>query len=355
MKTVADKIASATRNVKLQRDLLLSPDIICQEGYVVAVRALQEKSHYNTIELVSGRMSRICKGDIIAGVLGPRHALRGYSGKVPDRLAVGDTIQILNLGGVFGECTSENPELGPPINVEVLGAVLNFPSFHHRIGAPAHIQTSAVQPLEHLPFSAPLVIVSGTCMNSGKTRAACELIKYLSASGLRVAAAKLSGISLMRDTLEMSDFGATAVLNFTDAGVVCSGPHNVLAAAKGIVASLSATKPDCIVLELGDGIMGEYGVMNLLLDQELMSYVRAHVLAANDPVGAWGAVHYLRDKCPAIDVITGPATDNEVGKQFIETKLGVLAANSIKDPELLASIAINKLNAATSAYVGNSV
>ena len=65
----------------------------------------------------------------------------------------------------------------------------------------------------------PVVYVAGTCMNSGKTVAATELVRGLARGGLRVAAAKLTGVSLMRDALSMLDAGAVAALTFNDVGV----------------------------------------------------------------------------------------------------------------------------------------
>ncbi|MBX7137122.1 MAG: hypothetical protein K1X83_03990 [Oligoflexia bacterium] len=343
MKVIADKIASTTRNAQLTRELNLSDKIIAREGYIVAGRVLNEKTTYNTLELCSGRQSRLCRGDIIAGVLGPRNALRGYSGIVPESVKPGDVLHVLNLGGVIGQCTSENPALGKPTEVEILGGVLHYPSFQHRIGRPASILGGAIQPLEQLHSSVPLIMITGTCMEAGKTRAACEIVKFLTHKGVRVAAGKLSGISLMRDILEMADFGAEQVLNFTDVGVVCTTPANVVSSAKAIVTHLSASEPDCIVLEFGDGIMGEYGVMSLLNDAELMSFSRAHVLAANDQVGAWGAAKFLEGKCPPIDIICGPVTDNDVGKRFIKEKLGLRAANAIKEPAELGEVVLKKL------------
>lgn len=343
MKIKVDKISSTTRNAQLKTEMFLSSEIISQEGYIVVGRVLNEKSVYNTLELLSGRMSKLCRGDLIAGVLGRRNALRGYSGIVPDSIKVGEKLQILNLGGVCGICISENPELGAPINIEVLGAALHFPSFTARVGSPANIMSGALPSVEELKYSKALIIVSGTCMNAGKTRAACEIIKQLTHAGMHVAAAKLTGISLMRDTLEMKDYGAEHALNFTDAGVVCTNPSNVVSVAKGLVQELSIREPDCIVLELGDGIMGEYGVMELLLDSELMSFVKAHVLAANDPVGAWGASQFLKGRCPPIDVICGPATDNKTGTKFVEEKLNIRAANALTDGEELGRIVRDKL------------
>jgi len=52
-------------------------------------------------------------------------------------------------------------------------------------------------------------------MNSGKTYAATEIIQQGTRVGLRVAAAKLSGIACLRDTLNMADHGAIATGEFS--------------------------------------------------------------------------------------------------------------------------------------------
>ncbi|HUP18911.1 MAG TPA: hypothetical protein VM778_03035, partial [Gemmatimonadota bacterium] len=170
-----DRIASATRNARLSRDVVLGPDVVAEEGYVVAVRILEDKATYNTVEDVSGRMVPLRAGDVLAGVLGSRRALRGYAGEVPARIEVGDEIHVLNLGGVLGRCTSVNPEVGPPFRAEVLGAVLAFPELGDRIGRPAHILDGAVPPADALTATAPVVWVAGTCMSRGTTAAAAEI------------------------------------------------------------------------------------------------------------------------------------------------------------------------------------
>ncbi|HSK77222.1 MAG TPA: hypothetical protein VLQ45_12270, partial [Thermoanaerobaculia bacterium] len=76
MKTVMlDKIASVTRACQLKREVRISADIPCEEGVVVAVRVKNEKSTYSQLELPSGRMAQVKKGDVVAGALGHRHAL----------------------------------------------------------------------------------------------------------------------------------------------------------------------------------------------------------------------------------------------------------------------------------------
>ena len=103
---MADKIASVTCGVPLRRDLRLGDTIPCMEGDVVAVRILNAKSQYNTLELTTGRFATLNPGDIVVGALGFRNALLGYAGVLPEKLDPGDTINILNLGGVLGHCTS---------------------------------------------------------------------------------------------------------------------------------------------------------------------------------------------------------------------------------------------------------
>ena len=115
-----------------------------------------------------------------------------------------------------------------------------------------------------------MVYVAGTCMNAGKTVAATELVRGPRAGGLRVAAAKLTGVSLMRDALSMLDAGAVAALTFNDVGIASTHAGVTVATAKGIFNRLAAAKPDVIVAELGDGILGEYGVQDILHDPELM-------------------------------------------------------------------------------------
>jgi hypothetical protein len=327
-----DRISSSTRNAHLGAEVIVGDQIIAAEGYVLAVRILDDKATYNTIEDTGGRMVSLRAGDVLAGTLGTRRALRGYAGVVPPTIAVGDTIEVLNLGGILGRCTSVNPEIGPPFKAEVLGAILTFPELGDRIGRPAHIKDLAVPPAERLESAIPVVYVAGTCMNAGKTVAATELVRGLARSGLRVAAAKLTGVSLMRDALSMQDAGAVAALTFNDVGIASTHAGVTVTTAKGIFNRLAQSKPDVIVAELGDGILGEYGVQDILRDAELTGVGAAWVMAAPDPVACWGAAELMqREYGLPITAITGPATDNEVGNVYITAELGLPAHNARRD------------------------
>ncbi len=342
MRIHLDKIASITRNLNLGRWVTLSPDVEAQEGAVIAGIIHGEKEVYNTLEDVHGRMSVLHSGDIVVGALGHRNALQGYEGVLPERVAAGDRLHLLNLGGVIGHCVSSNPGVGGPFEVEVLGQVLVFPQFGNRTGQPACIQSAALRARSGTS-PVPVVYVAGTCMNSGKTQAACTLVRALSQAGYQVGGAKLTGVSLMRDILAMQDYGAEAILDFTDAGVACTGPATAPPAARVIFAELAARGVDLIVAETGDGILGEYGVQAVLSDPELRSWGKAFVLCANDPVGVEGGVRHMKEAFGIdVDVVAGPATDNRVGIRFVQS-LGLPAFNARNNPKVLGQLVLAKV------------
>jgi hypothetical protein len=354
VKTVLlDKIGSVALNCRLSREVRVSPDIPCVEGGVVAVKVLTSKSTYNELELPSGRFSKIKPGDVIAGALGHRKALFGFSGHLPTALAPGDKINILNLGGVLGICDSVNVDYGQPFSCEVLGQILHFPYLGERIGVPANIGIGAIPPDDRLQVEGiPVVALVGSCMNSGKTAAACSLIQEFSRRGLKVVAGKTTGVSLRRDILAMEDAGARATSIFTDLGIVTTTPAVAPKAARTLLTLLAQQKPDVIVLELGDGLLGLYGVDAILDDEALRSTFAAVVLAANDPVAAWGGVRLLRERHGiATTVVTGPSTDNDAGTVLIEKQCQVPARNARSNPSGLGDVVLAQIRPAATAGI----
>src|SRR5579862_6519219 len=217
---VVDKVASVAQACGLSREVRISTDIPAEEGVVVVVEVLTNKSTYNTLELTSGRMAKVGKGDIVVGALGHRQALFGYSGHVPPSLRPGDVIQMLNIGGVLGICDSVNPDKGKPFDCRVLGVVLNFPYLGERIGVPARVGHTKLQQDALLDtHGVPVVALAGTCMEAGKTAAACAVISRMRHRGLVVDAFKATGVSLRRDILAMEDSGARNSAIFSDLGI----------------------------------------------------------------------------------------------------------------------------------------
>jgi hypothetical protein len=339
-----DKIASSTAHCDVESPITLSPYVVAQHGYVIVVRALDEKDQYDEVECSDGVFRHIRKGDVLVGTLGGRQALKGYSGRVPRHIAPGDTLNVLNLGGLIGECTAAHPELGPALPVEVLGAAMvqrNGQWLH------ARIQEDALEMMHRLKSSVPLVTVSGTAMDTGKTEAACRVVEGLAEKGLRVGAAKLTGASLMRDVRRMQEHGATAVSTFTDAGIACTVEDAITPIAKGVIHHLNEAEDlDVIVAEMGDGFVGYYGVDDLMTDMELQSFIEAHVVAATDLAGAWAAEQTFRDRYHTdITAITGPVTDNDVGRRYITQRLGVTALNALQQSTELVDEVVQALPA----------
>ncbi len=335
----ADKIGSATSPLDLQRTLAVIDQ--CAEpraGDVVVVRALTDSATYNRLELPTGRQAKINPGDILVGVLGRRSALKGFVGDVPSQVFTGDRLHLLNMGGVIGHCTGHHSSLGDAISVEVIGLACD------EDGLILNISDRALKPRAKLGFTAPLVLIAGTCMNSGKTFAATEIIQRATRAGLKVAAAKLSGVACLRDTLDMSDHGAIATASFLDCGLPSTvGIGDLAPVAKAIITKLNESAPELIVIELGDGILGGYSVDSVFEDEEIREATAALVFCASDYVGAWGGIQLFKQRGIVVDVIAGSVTDSQMGEDYIEREFGIPAGNARRDGERLFAIVEGKI------------
>ncbi|HEX8686259.1 MAG TPA: hypothetical protein VF654_07140, partial [Pyrinomonadaceae bacterium] len=243
----ADKVGSVVSGLGLGRTLaVVGERRAARVGDAVVVRALTDSATYNQLELPTGRLAKINPGDVLVGALGSRRALKGFVGDVPETAGAGDRLHLLNMGGVVGYCKGHHSSLSDAIEVEVLGFVVD------EAQDVRNIADGALPLRESLPAGcAPLVIVAGACMNSGKTFAATEIVRQATRQGLRVAAAKLSGVAALRDTLNMGDHGAVATASFLDCGLPSTvGVGDLAPVAKAIIARLNESSPDLVVIEL---------------------------------------------------------------------------------------------------------
>lgn len=331
LRTRADKIGSVCLPFGFGPTLNVQPDPECREGSAIVCRVLSERSVYGDLELVSGRTARLIPGNIVVGVLGNRAALRGFSGRVPEAIQHGDTLHLLNMGGVIGKSEGLMVGLGEPIRLEVLGTPLLK-------GMPARLSDWAL-PVPYPTNSQPAVIaVAGTCMNSGKSTAAAAMIRHFRAKGLLVHAGKATGVGAIKDPLSFSDHGASLSLSFLDCGVPSTAYYPKAAELAGrLLDHLASEEPDVIVLELGDGLLGAYGVDEILEDTGFQARTTSVILAANDVVGAWAGTLRLREMGYQVSVVTGPATDNPSGVAKLES-MGIPAANILREPSKLTRL-----------------
>jgi hypothetical protein len=336
----ADKLGSATSPLNLGKTLAIATATASpRAGDVVVVRALSDSATYNMLELPTGRLAKINPGDVLVGVLGRRRALKGFVGDVPTKVSAGDQLHLLNMGGVVGSCTGHHSSLSDAIRVEVIGLACD------QEGRVLNIAAAALIPRNTLAATAPLVLIAGTCMNSGKTMAATELIKQATRAGLKVAGAKLSGIACLRDTLNMTDHGAIATASFLDCGLPSTvDAGNLAPIAKAIIAKLNESNPDLIVVELGDGILGGYSVNSVFDDEELHNATAALIFCAADYVGAWGGIELLKKQGVTVDLIAGSVTDSQMGEDYIEREFGVLAANARRNGARMFEIVNQKVS-----------
>lgn len=310
-----DKIGSVLKNLPLPVGTEVTAKIQSKEGEVIVVRALKSQKKYGEIELANGQISKVKKGDVIAGVLGQRKALEGIVGFIPKKLKVNDTIHILNLGAVLGIAESWNPDfIDSPISVQVLGAIAHGSST-------LNIQSFSLKPEATLHKSAPIILILGTSMGVGKTTLVKETVQLLTKEkGFKVAAGKLTGVAAKRDLLAMKKAGANPVLSFLDVGLTSTIDKEdvIVSTANTVLNSLNKEHPELIVVELGDGVIGWYGVYTLLQDKEFIKSVSFIIGCANDLVGATGLCEVLRKIGLKIDFFAGPVTNNTSGTDYLE-------------------------------------
>jgi len=302
---------------------------------------MEDKSVHNLFELVSGRMSTTHKGDVLVVALGNRRALKRFVGEIPKTVAVDDVLHLLSAAGIAGICTSINRiKVAGPVRLRVLGAVLDE---HKR---PLNIHNFAIFPrVQKVAQPIPLILISGTCMHVGKTSAACSIVKFASRRGLKIAAAKMSGIAGLADVERIKDHGARHVVSVIDAGFTSTvtSKEKVIGIVKGAISFLAEKKPDAILIEFGDGVYGEYGVLEILKDREIQKMTAVHIGCAHDPLGAMKLLEVCKEIKMPLTFIAGPITDNEVGKRFIEKRLRLPGFNALTEGEALFDAVIERI------------
>jgi hypothetical protein len=243
------------------------------------------------------------------------------------------------MGGLIGECKGHHSSFSDAIEVEVLGVAVDA------YGDVVNIGDNSLEPANVLLESAPIVIVAGSCMNSGKTVAASEIIKQATSSGLRVAGAKLSGVAALRDTFNMEDHGAFATASFLDCGLPSTVDIDDLAqTAKAILNHLNEKHPDLIVVELGDGIVGGYSVESVLRDTDIRKATSSFVFCASDYLGVIGGIAVLKQFGIEVDVVAGSVTDSQMGEDYVREHIGVRAGNARRNGKQLFDLIMSPNN-----------
>ena len=114
----------------------------------------------------------------------------------PRALKPGDILQLLNIGGVLGICDSVNPRQGQAVRLPrarlraAISRTSASASACPRACRPSRSNLDA--PLD--THGVPVVALAGTCMEAGKTAAACAIVSRMRHRGLVVDAFKATGV-----------------------------------------------------------------------------------------------------------------------------------------------------------------
>jgi hypothetical protein len=298
-------------------------------GDYVVVEMLEQGPASYLVETADGSSVPMFPGDRLIGALGTRAATLEVVG---DWREVGSDLkmQTLTSAGVLGVCTSaalQSPELA---NVGYVGHA-------SRRGEPCRMK-DFVEPEATRRLEAPVILIIGTSMDSGKTVAAVALVRELVGMGKRVAGAKVTGVGRLRDILAMQDAGADPVMDFVDVGLPSTVvPRDEYEPCLELLRSkLAAAEPDVVVIEAGASPLEPYCgdvAMRVLHDQVVMT-----VLCASDPYAVFGVTQAFGMKP---DLVSGRATSTEAGIRLIEKLVGVPALNVVNPgtgPELAAFV-----------------
>ena len=169
----------------------------------------------------------------------------------------------------------------------------------------------------------PVVFVTGTAMNSGKTMTSGSLVRGLRKAGLKVAGIKATGTGSGGDLWFMSDMGANRVLDFTDAGFASTykaEPEAILEGVLGLIGHAEKSKCDIAVVEIADGLKHEETSL-LLHDPRLLESCVGMVFAAGDSLGAVAGVGTLTELGYKVFALSGQITRSPLASREARTAL----------------------------------
>ncbi len=292
----------------------------------------------------------------VAVAIGGRYANRSISGREPDSPAEpGAVLDLLNVGGVCG--IRANPET-PCVKIEVKGGV-------SLRGEPAQLSHLPVIPDTRCPVDeegipcAPIILVTGSEMDVGKTTCASSLASALHSSGIHVSYVKLTGTGRMRDLMQVNygrplGFFDSARLgwDFVDAGLAstCGVPgHRVRRCAQNLLRHACA-KAEIVIAELADSPSSDAS-LHVASDPWVRDWLarRGLLICACDTLESTLIVHWIRSHLGVDEenmLISGRLANEAHAREEAYRMTGIRA---------LSCIAPNPTSLATDNAVGGAI
>lgn len=323
------KIPSVCKNVPFPDVVSLSSTIPACEGSIIMVEAGEHEGMLNTLDFVGGRLGKLWKHDMIPAVLGYRKATTEFAGFVPPKVTVGDQLYLLCESGVVGAISGVFESWGKPMQVKVAGSIVDAegnPMFLKQFAMPVH-QTQSNK--------VPIIIFLGTRMDCGKTTMACKIgHELVTKQGKKVVGVKLTGVAFTQDLMKIADSGASVTYDFVDMGFpsTCNGDSSaIVQSALHLIDAAKQHDPDCILIEFGDAVLGEYHVADILKNSLFASQISMVLLAANDFAGIKGTKDILASWSISVDLVTGPIANSQVGVDLIKKYFHLIAESNQHD------------------------
>ncbi len=177
-------------------------------GEVVAVPVNAPIDHLEALEILQGaedawktNEERLRERMTVLVAIGGRYANRSVSGHKPEPPAEpGVVLDLLNVGGVCG--IRSNPKT-QCVKIQVKGGVALQGEPARLSHLPVIPDTRCAVDEEGIPCT-PIVLVTGSEMDVGKTTCASSLASALHSSGIHATYAKLTGTGRMRDLMQVN-------------------------------------------------------------------------------------------------------------------------------------------------------
>ncbi|MEM9712673.1 MAG: DUF1611 domain-containing protein, partial [Actinomycetota bacterium] len=284
----------------------------------VVIARIVEIGQQERLECIDSRKATLFPGDEIVVCYANRYAPAQYEAVVPEAIGRCDLVA---AGGVAARALSRHASKDEPTSIDVLGFATDHDGrtinlADHRVVPPA----GSTPRTGRRPFT---IVVAGTSMDSGKTTSAAGIVKGLTAAGLSVGAAKVTGTGAGNDLWLMADAGAQPVLDFTAVGLASTylvGHDRIVDSFVSLHEHLASAALDVAVIEVADGLyLSETAA--LLACDDLRSRCDGVVFAAGDAAGAQNGVDRVR--CLGLDVlaVSGLLTASPLAVR--ETRAGV--------------------------------
>ena len=282
-------------------------------GDVVFGRIVRLGFH-SSLENKSGRLHVIHDGSRGVFVFGNRYAPDHYEGVVPDRPK--SEVDLLSRSGVVGTVLCKNSSLKDPTRVRILGYVTNergdvLNTRDHSLIVP---RTTS----KRRTVRAPMILVVGSSMNSGKSMAAAACCWALTSMGYDVRASKITGTASLKDILHMNDAGAAIYTDFTHFGE----PSTYMLEEERLLRLFNHTDlkyannpKNFWVVELADGVLQRETGM-LLGSKDVQSRIHRLIFCASDALGCIGGIKVLHERYGLVpDAISGKVSSSPLARR----------------------------------------